>query len=70
MFLPKQQADAIVVTQLVTLGIQMHTRRLMRGDVLRKVALEDKCANVAPAQRTVDLGELTAPCFVKSIDTA
>ena len=53
MFLPKQQADAIVVTQLVTLGVQMHTRRLMRGDVLRKVALEDERANVAPAQRTV-----------------
>ena len=44
MFLPKQQADAIVVTQLVTLGVKMHTRRLMRGDVLRKVALLKKLA--------------------------
>ena len=43
----------------------MHTRRLMRGDVLRKVALEDERANVAPAQRTVDLGELTAALFRK-----
>ena len=50
--------DAAVVAQLLALGVQLHTCRLVRGDVLRHVPLEDKGADVTGAQVTVESGEL------------
>ena len=50
--------DAAVVAQLLALGVQLHTCRLVRGDVLRHVPLEDEGADVTCAQVTVEPGEL------------
>src|SRR5699024_3193006 len=51
----------------LTLGVQLHSRRLMRGDVLRQFSLEVECANAALAQRTVDPGELP-PALSRKVD--
>ena len=50
--------DTAIVSQLLALGVQLHARRLVRGDVLRHVPLEDEGADVTCAQVTVEPGEL------------
>ena len=47
--------SAAVVAQFLALGVQLHTRHLVRSDVLRHIPLEDEGADATCAQVTIEL---------------
>ena len=57
--------DAAVVAQLLTPGVQLDARRLVRGNVLRHVPLEDEGADVTGSEGSVQPGELPPALFRK-----
>ena len=59
--------DAAIVAQLLTLGVQLHACRLVCGDVLRHVPLEDEGADVTNSEGSVQPGELP-PALLCEVD--
>ena len=57
--------DAAIVAQLLTLGVQLDARRLVRGNVLRYFPLEDEGADVTGSEGSIQPGELPPALFRK-----
>ena len=55
--------NAAIVAQLLTLGVQLDARRLVRGNVLRYFPLEDEGADVTDSEGSVQPGELPPSLF-------